>query len=271
MSSIDYKQKYLKYKNKYLELKTQQELKPQTGGFVYAPGKYLFFIPENKSNFDTDKPSELGQDYKTILVNTNGTIVGSLDNLTNYLGNCTKFLRVGKTSTGYDLANTYNTLYSNQSSSDIVKREAKDVYVAAKPYIDTVVDTTKKMMEKNIDTNNKNHVKQSVKPNKITKQDGGEGEGEGESEDADKCVRKPKKIDKNLLIGDINSVREDKLIPIVNTVNELQGNKSENKISRIILVEKPIVPGKSSTIDMSRNFIVNYDNGNVQEITLKII
>ena len=121
MSSIDYKQKYLKYKNKYLELKALQEFEPQTGGFVYAPGKYLFFIPENKSKFDTQTPNELGPDYKSILVNTNGTIVGSLDNLTNYLGNCTKFLRVGKTSTGYDFANTYNTLYSNQSSSDVIK------------------------------------------------------------------------------------------------------------------------------------------------------
>jgi hypothetical protein len=282
MSSIDYKQKYLKYKNKYLELKSQQELEPQTGGFVYAPGKYLFFIPENKSKFDTQKPNELGPDYKSILVNTNGTIVGSLDNLTNYLGNCTKFLRVGKTSTGYDLANTYNTLYSNQSSSDVIKREAKDAYVAAKPYIDTtkkaveqswntvkqagkeIGEQAKKIMEKKPVTNNDNSSESTIGQSDLKISDtpikeptvlqGGEGE----------CVREPKKIeDKNLLIGDINGVREDKLTPIVEIINKLQGTDPENKISRIILVEKPIIPGKSSTIDIARNFKVSYEGDKV--------
>lgn len=286
MDSIDYKQKYLKYKNKYLELKAQQELEPQTGGFVYAPGKYLFFIPENKSKFDTQTPNELGPEYKSILVNTNGTIVGSLDNLTNYLGNCTKFLRVGKTSTGYDLANTYNTLYSNQSSTDVVKREAKDAYVAAKPYIDTAVDTTKKaaeqswntvkqvgkeigeqakkIMEKKPVTNNDNLSDSTIRQSDLkisdtpekqpTTLEGGEGE----------CVREPKKIeDKNLLIGDINGVREDKLTQIVEIINKLQGTDPENKISRIILVEKPVIPGKSSTIDMARNFKVSYQGDKV--------
>lgn len=50
MSSIDYKQKYLKYKNKYLELKALQEFEPQTGGFVYAPGKYLFLFLKTNLN-----------------------------------------------------------------------------------------------------------------------------------------------------------------------------------------------------------------------------
>jgi len=299
MNSIDYQQKYLKYKNKYLELKAQQELEHLTGGFVYAPGKYLFFIPENKSKFDTQTPNELGPDYKSILVNTNGIIVSSLDNLTNYLGNCTKFLRVGKTSTGYDFANTYNTLYSNQSSTDVIKREAKDAYVAAKPYIDTAADTTKKVAEQSWNTVKQagkeigEHVKkmtekkpeatndstihdsdldgsdtensetkkpetkkpETQKPEKI-KIEGGEGE----------CVRESKKIeDKNLLIGDINGVREDKLALIIKFIDEnnLQGTNPENKISRIILVEKPVVPGKSSTVDMARNFKVSYEDDKV--------
>ena len=284
MDSIDYKQKYLKYKNKYLELKEQQQLESQTGGFVYAPGKYLFFIPENKSKFDTQTPYELGPDYKSILVNTNGTIVGSLDNLTNYLGNCTKFLRVGKTSTGYDFANTYNTLYSNQSSTDVVKREAKDAYVAAKPYIDTAVDTTKKAAEQSWNTVKQAGIEIGEQIKKITDK---KPESNDEStihtsdlKDSDtvklrggdgECVREPKKIeDKNLLIGDINGVREDKLASIVKFINEnnLQGTNPENKISRIILVEKPVVPGKSSTIDMARNFVVSYD-GNKVSVTKK--
>lgn len=304
MSSIDYKQKYLKYKNKYLELKAQQELETrtqtQTGGFVYTPGKYLFFIPQSKADFDSQIPKEFGQKK---IVDGNGTIIGSLDSLTNYLGNCTKFLRVGKTSTGYDFANTYNTLYSNQSSSDVIKREVKEIedktveaynivkdktdeaYKTAKPYIDAAVDTTKKvaeqswnaakqvgkeiedqtkkMMEKKPETNNELtdstihasdlDVSDTEKPKSA--QTGGEGE----------CKREPKKLSPDLLIGDINNVTPDKLASIVKYINDnnLQGTSPENKISKIILVEKPITPGKPSTIDMARNFVVSYEDNKV--------
>jgi hypothetical protein len=282
MSSINYKQKYLKYKNKYLELKTQQELQYQTGGFAYTPGKYLFFIPDDKSNFDTQKPNELGEDYKSILVDTKGKIVGSLDSLTDYLGNCTKFLRVGKTSSGYDFANTYNTIYSNQSSSNVIRREAKDSYVAAKPYIDTVVDTTKKVAEQSWNTAKqvgnkigeqaqkimeKNPEKRDeinnneINNNEINnnEQTGGDGNGDGNGD----CVREPIKIkDKKFLIGDVNDVRPDKLKSIIEIINEETNNKSNNKITRIILVEKPIIPGKSSTIDLERNYVVSYDSNN---------
>ena len=305
MDSIDYKQKYLKYKNKYLELKTQQEmlnqqeLLNQTGGFVYAPGKYLFFIPQSKADFDSQTPKEFGQKK---LVDANGTIIGSLDSLTNYLGNCTKFLRVGKTSTGFDFANTYNTLYSNQSSTDVIKRETNDAYIAAKPYIDTTINTTKqvaeqvaerswntakqignkigeqaqKMMDKKPTTNDNLSdstihtsdldVSESrdVQPQTQT-QTGQIGQTGGEGQGPEQCVREPKKLSSNLLIGDINSVKPDKLSSIVKFIvdNNLQGTSPDNKISRIILVEKPIMPGKPSTIDMVRNFVVNYNGNNI--------
>lgn len=81
MSSIDYNQKYLKYKNKYFELKEQDRLKKlntdvfnqQTGGFAYAPGEYVFFIPTNKADFDSQTPKEFNQKK---LVDTNGNILG---------------------------------------------------------------------------------------------------------------------------------------------------------------------------------------------------
>ena len=312
MSTIDYKQKYLKYKNKYLELKSLQESEsqktqtpqtPQTGGFVYAPGKYLFFIPQNKKNFDTKTPGELGPDHKTILVNTNGTIVGNLDNLTNYLGNCTKFLRVGKTSTGYDFANTYNTLYSNQSSGDVIKREAKPYIDTTKKVVEQSINTAiqtgkeigeqaKKIMEKksvsdselsnstihssdleNTNTENPELNKQELNKPVSTNQEpiittgGGEGEEgeEGEGEE-NQCERKPIKLSKELLIGDINSVREEKLLQIVKLINDTQGTDPNNKISRIILVEKPVIPGKPSTIDLARNFSVLYQNNDISKI-----
>lgn len=272
MDTIDYNQKYLKYKKKYLELKAQQESLNQTGGFVYTPGKYLFFIPESKADFDSQIPKEFCQKK---LVDADGTIVGSLDSLTNYLGNCTKFLRVGKTSTGFDFANTYNTLYSNQSSTDVSKRETKEAYEKAKPYIESAVKTTKqgaeqiaeqakKMIEKKQGGNNESsdstiHASDIISDTEKVKSDkvvmtGGEGE----------CVREPIKLKSNLLISDINDITSDKLTNIVNFIvnQKLQGIKPDNKISRIILVEKPIVPGKLSTIDMERYFIVSYKGNN---------
>jgi hypothetical protein len=263
MSSIDYKQKYIKYKNKYIELKALEELNKlnqQTGGFAYAPGEYVFFIPANKDDFDSQIPKNFGQKQ---LVDDKGNILGlkGLDDLTNYLGDCTKFLRVGRTTTGFDIANTYNTLYANQSTGSVVKREANDAWVAAKPYVDYAINTTKQGVNQNIkkddNTDSTIHTSDLENTNKI----GGDGN----------CVKVPKKLPKNLLIGTQNEITEDKLMNIVEFIrdNGLQGTESDNRITRIIYVKKPLVPGKPTTIDMARNFVVNYQGDNLLSVTKK--
>jgi len=299
MSSIDYKQKYLKYKNKYLELKAlddSSKLNNQTGGFAYAPGEYVFFIPANKADFDSQTPKDFSQKK---MVDENGNILGmtGLDDLTNYLGTCTKFIRVGKTTTGFDLANTYNTLYANQSTGSVVKREVNDAKTAAQPYIDSAIDTGKKFGQKIGDVftqNNEQKLDQSkpvinLNESTIHSSDlsissdeekpvinnnsipiplstdvkvGGDGE----------CVKIPEKLSKELLIGTQNDITEAKLLDIVKFIKDkgLQGTNLENQISRIIYVKKPLVPGKPTSIDMARNFVVNYDqNNNVVSVSKK--
>jgi hypothetical protein len=307
MTSIDYKQKYLKYKNKYIELKALEELtqlNEQTGGFAYTPGEYVFFIPESKANFDSQTPIYFGQKK---FVDSNGNILGlsGLDDLTNYLGNCTKFLRVGKTSSGFDLANTYNTLYSNQSTGTVIKRESNDAWVAAKPYVDSAINTTKQVAEKTWDVAKQgvsnigvtvneisnqvsNQVSEQIKKANAkpdTKPDTSDSTihmsdvastdteqnkvgGSGADEE---CIKVPQKISKDLLIGTQNEVTEDKLMKIVKFIkdNKLQGTDPNNKISRIIYVKKPLVPGKPTTIDMARNFVVNYNGDNIVSISKK--
>lgn len=290
MNTDDYKQKYLKYKQKYLQLKELEKSctsnttnlsvqQQQMGGFAYAPGEYVFFIPSNKSDFDKDKATEFMQKQ---LVDAGGNILGmnGLNDLTNYLGNCTKYLRVGTTSTGYDFANTYNTLYSNQSSSDVIKRETNDAWVATKPYIDSAAKTTEEIANKTLNAAKEIVAKTSDAAKEMYEQvvdkgakaakdaKGGEG-GEG----GEGCNKIPIKLPTDLLIKQQNDINEDKLTKIIKFINEkkLQGSMDENKIERIIFVKKPIIPGKPSTIDTLRNFVVKYDaNGNDFTITKKL-
>ncbi len=295
MSSIDYKQKYLKYKNKYLELKAQESnlLNQQTGGFAYAPGEYVFFIPESKADFDSQIPKVFGQKQ---LVDAVGNILGmkGLDDLTNYLGNCTKFLRVGKTTTGFDLAHTYDTLYANQSTGSVIKREVNDAKVAAQPYVDSAIATTKQVAEKTWDAAKQGVSQISEKVGEISKQikntsaaNVGLSDSTIHSSDLEntetnqnnqnnqnkiggngECVKIPQKLSKDLLIGTQNEITEAKLMNIVKFIknNNLQGTDPNNKITRIIYVKKPLIPGKPTTIDMQRNFLVNYDGDNVSVI-----
>jgi hypothetical protein len=125
MNSIDYKQKYLKYKNKYLELKAQQGQNIQTGGYMYTSGQYLFFIPENKKQL---------VDNELLVKNK---VIKSLDKFTTELGNCTRFLRIGSTSTGNN-----KTIYTNQGAWDVVKRETKDIKDSSVKAYETVKEKT---------------------------------------------------------------------------------------------------------------------------------
>ena len=133
MNSIDYKQKYLKYKNKYLELKAleisqkevQTQIQTQTGGHMYASGQYLFLIPDDKKQL---------VDNELIVKDK---IIPSLDKLTNELGNCTKFMRIGFTSTGNN-----KTIYANQSSWDVASREATKAKETIQPYAEKAWNAT---------------------------------------------------------------------------------------------------------------------------------
>jgi hypothetical protein len=302
MNSNDYKQKYLKYKNKYLELKALEKsnkINQQTGGFAYAPGEYVFFIPANKADFDSQSPKDFNQKK---LIDENGNILGmkGLDDLTNYLGNCTKFLRVGKSL--FDLTNSYNTLYANQSSVSVIKREVNDVKVAVQPYANAAYATAKQAVgfsdvtkQNEIQTNQKSNELTGLTKNDIndstihssdlentemdltteTNQDSNQATnkvtnqikvgGDGE------CVKIPQKLSSDLLIETQNDISEPKLQKIVEFIikNGLQGTDLENRISRIIYVKKPLIPGKPTTIDMARNYVVNYDSDNKVSVTKK--
>jgi len=230
MNTIDYKQKYLKYKNKYLELKAIEKsakLDSQTGGFAYAPGEYVFFIPANKANFDS---LQIINDMPKQFVDSKGTILGNkgLDDLTNYLGNCTKFLRVGQTTSGWDFANTYNTLYPNQSTGSVIKREVDGAKVVVEKTLEVAKQGATQIQQK------VGEVSQQIKNVTTQNKLGGNNE----------CVSIPKKLSTDLLIKSQNDININKLKKIVKFIeqNELQGTNSENKITRIIYVKKPIVP-----------------------------
>lgn len=119
MSELQYKQKYLKYKKKYTELKQESESlqKTQFGGVYYDAGKYIFFIPETAAGF-VEKDAGL--------IEADGNIP-KLDYLTERLGNCTRFLRIGQPNLGFDVTNKFNTIYTNQSSFKVVSREVSNV------------------------------------------------------------------------------------------------------------------------------------------------
>jgi hypothetical protein len=112
MSDLEYKEKYLKYKNKYLTLKNQLDSQNsldnniQSGGNYFYRGTYIFFL--NKYQTDKEK-TETG---KIIL----SRIIDNFDNFTDQLGNCAYFLRVGSTTTGYDINHDFDTIYPNKSA-----------------------------------------------------------------------------------------------------------------------------------------------------------
>ena len=109
---------------------------------MYASGEYVFFIHESKKQLVDNE-----------LLVKNSTIP-SLYKFTTELGTCSRFLRIG--------SNVNNkTIYTNQSSMDVMKREAKKMedktvaaynvskdeskktWEASKPYVDKAWDTTK--------------------------------------------------------------------------------------------------------------------------------
>lgn len=295
MNSKNYREKYLKYKKKYIELKAQHELNMQEGGNVYAPGNYLFFIPEKKADFDSQVSKEFGQKK---LVEEDGTVL-SFNNLTDYLGNCTRFLRVGTTTTGFDTLNTYNTLYTNRGTKEIIKKDANDTWIATKPYIDKAVekvqdvakytaekakegyevvkDKTKDLMKPKVTDSSDASIqfssddeqqqsKQEVPKQEELKQEMSEEQNILQTGGDNECKIESLKLDKNLLLKSENSINEDKLSKIIKFIESknIQDSKPENKITRIIYVKKPIIPGKMTIIDKLREFDVNYVEDDVQ-------
>ena len=257
MNSIDYKQKYLKYKNKYLELKTQEQ-KIQSGGFMYPSGEYVFFIPESKKQLVDNE----------ILVKNN--VIPSLDKFTTELGNCSRFLRIGSTVNN-------KTIYTNQSSMDVMKREAKKIedktvsaynvskdeskkaWEASKPYLDKAWDATKQGAHTvgSVTAQGYNAAKNSLtkKPEineKPTEQAGGD----------DNCDKSPISLPTELKGFDFdNEVNENSLVDYINLINQKQGS---DKIARTIVLQKKTNSfGFGGETRLKYDFAVSYNGDNV--------
>ncbi len=275
MDTIDYKQKYLKYKNKYIQLKKNSKNihNSQKGGFMYASGQYLFFIPENKKNLIDN---ELLVKNKTI---------PSLDKLTTELGNCTKFLRIGSTSTGNN-----KTIYTNQSSWNVVERETKnikdksiDAYNATKPYIQQAYDTTKQGVKILNDTANQgvqkfnDVVNQGAKSlYEATKRNDSEAtihtsdlnsetptnnnDNQTGGDEINDCGKLPIELPSGLGGFKFDSdITENSLIDYVKLIN-----KNSNKIARIIVIEKKTnMFGMGGETRLKYDFDVKYDGDNI--------
>jgi hypothetical protein len=254
MNSIDYKQKYLKYKNKYLELKDIEKQKVLSGGFMYVPGEYVFFIPESTKKF-------VDNDY---FVNNNNNIP-SLDKLTTQLGNCTRFLRIG--------TNVNNkTIYTNQSSMDVIKRETKDIkdksietyndakdktqqaWVEAKPYVDQVANTAS-----NLANTASNLATQAV--NLVIKKGG------------DDCDKLPIPLPDDKFpsakgFAFDNEVNETSLNDYIKLINEKQGSE---KIGRVIVVQKKTNSlGFGGETRLKYDFAISYATPDTPTPTIKL-
>jgi gamma-glutamylcyclotransferase (GGCT)/AIG2-like uncharacterized protein YtfP len=271
MNSIDYKQKYLKYKNKYLELKDIEKQKVLSGGFMYASGEYVFFIPESKKMF-----------VDNVLLVKNNNIV-SLDKLTTELGNCTRFLRIG--------SNVNNkTIYTNQSSMDVMKRETKNIeeksieaYKAAKEETQKAYEVAKKETQKAyeaakplINTASNAAIKGATfvanattavakvvaDATKKTPETPGTGTTGGGADDCDKSpITLPATI-KEFSFDD--EVTEETLPDYISLINEKQGSE---KIARVIVVQKKTNSlGLGGETKLKYDFVISYNDGKVKVV-----
>lgn len=293
MYQIDYKQKYLKYKNKYLELKAQEQ-QIQTGGFMYASGEYVFFIPESKKQLVDNE-----------LLVKNSTIP-SLDKFTTELGTCSRFLRIGSTVNN-------KTIYTNQSSMDVMKREAKKMedktvaaynvakdeskkaWEASKPYVDKAWDATKQgaqavgsIAKQGYDTakdtlTKKPEVNPEFKPEvkpemsdtlgSITDLQTTDEEKPKEEKvqeitleeqvgGADDCDKLPIPLPANLKgFSFDNEVNETSLVDYIKLINEKQESE---KIGRAIVVQKKTNSfGFGGETRLKYDFAVSYDGDKV--------
>lgn len=274
MNSIDYKQKYLKYKNKYLELKAQEQ-KIQSGGYMYSSGEYVFFIPERTSNFDANEAYV-----------KNG-VISSLDKLTNYLGNCSRFLRIGSTVNN-------KTIYTNQSSADVLKRESKDIkdksvaaynvvkdeskkaWDAAQPYVNKTLEVakqgaqsvsnvasqgynaTKDVLTKKPDVKDK--TVDTIHPSDLETTD--EEKHEEQVGGDNDCDKLPIPLPANLKgFSFDNEVNESSLIDYIKLINEKQGSE---KISRVIVVQKKTNSfGFGGETRLKYDYVVTYDGDKI--------
>lgn len=261
MSENYYKLKYTKYKNKYLELKSKQN---QVGGYAYAPGQYVFFVPTRMGGII----DSIGSDK----------IISSLDNFTTSLGNCTRFLRIGTTISGSN-----KTIYTNQSSFDVAGREAKEAkkvtgealesakkttgeaWEAAKPHLKEAWETTKQTTGKawdatkqGIETLAKKTKEAQNTQNAQTAQTQGQAGGEND------CDKQPIQLPVGLKpFESLNDIKTSALPEYVKLINERQGSE---KIGRVIVVEKKGMFGK---VFLLNDFVVNYGENNVVTITNK--
>ena len=117
----DYKQKYLKYKNKYFELKNK--LNEQTGGNLYTPGTYVFFLREKPF---VNLPSTAYLESLTpILTDPKVKSIDNFNLFTDYIGDCALFLRVKSSMFGSIIGSIqqhrYDTVYPNKPTTNMIK------------------------------------------------------------------------------------------------------------------------------------------------------
>lgn len=278
MNSIDYKQKYLKYKNKYMELKAQEQ-KIQSGGHMYSSGEYVFFIPEKTSNFDANEAY------------VKNNVISSLDKLTNYLGNCSRFLRIGSTVNN-------RTIYTNQSSTDVLKRETQNIkdksvvaYNIAKdeskkaldavqPYVNKTLEVAKQGAQAvgNVAAQGYNAVKDTLKPDvisetihpsnlettdeeKVEKQEQKQNQLGGDND----CDKLPIPLPANLNgFSFDNEVNETSLVDYIILINKKQGSE---KISRVIVVQKKTNTfGFGGETRLKYDYTVKYDGDKINVV-----
>jgi hypothetical protein len=263
-----------------LELKAQEQ-QIQTGGFMYASGEYVFFIPESKKQL---------VDNELLVKNS---IIPSLDKFTTELGTCSRFLRIGSTVNN-------KTIYTNQSSMDVMKREAKKMedktvaaydvakdktvkaWEASKPYVDKAWDTTKQgaqavgsFTKQGYDATKdaltkKPEVKSEVKQgmsDTLDSIDDLQTTDEEKPKDkkvggADDCDKLPIPLPTNLKgFGFDNEVNETSIVDYIKVINEKQGSE---KIGRAIVVQKKTNTfGFGGETRLKYDFDVSYDGDNV--------
>ncbi len=171
MSDLEYKEKYLKYKNKYLTLKSQLDAQnpiqneiqtqAQLGGNYFYRGTYVFFL----NKYQTDKvKTETGKIIQS-------RIIDNFDNFTDQLGNCAYFLRVGSTTTGYDINHDFDTIYPNKSSLGAI---GASLSLSATNLGDKILQGFGNIFSKKSSQSDAQSDAQSTEPETVNKVGGGE-------------------------------------------------------------------------------------------------
>ena len=263
MYNIDYEEKYLKYKNKYIELKKTMDNKSQVGGKYYAKGTFVFFLTENQVNPTSDTG-------KVLLTNK----MNDINKFTNQLGSCALFLRIGSTTTGFDVNHTYDSIYPNKSAISVLSKTVVDTtnkaIDASKTAYNASIDVGNKALEASktvynatsntgkavYDTYNKSQVNLSTQQNQqLNKQIGG-----------DTCDYVPIKLNDFGMksIKYISDVNPKSITDIVSNINKKA--LPEHNIVCVIVVQKS--GNMTNDAEILNRYDITYNNNNISDIKL---